>query len=54
MRTFLFSLCLTPLALFAQDHSDALVHWTDIETAQKAAQKDGKPQTPDQKYEPFR
>jgi len=43
MRTFLFSLCLTPLAPFAQDHSDALVHWTDIETAQKAAQKDGKP-----------
>lgn len=31
------------MALFAQDHSDALVKWTDIETAQKAAKKDGKP-----------
>ena len=43
MRTFLLSLCLAPLALLAQDHSDALVKWTDIETAQKAAKKDGKP-----------
>lgn len=43
MRTFLFSFCLAPLALFAQDHSDALVQWTDIGTAQKAAKKDGKP-----------
>ena len=43
MRTFLLSLCLAPLVLFSQDHSDALVHWTDIATAQKAAKKDGKP-----------
>lgn len=43
MRTLLFSLCLAPLALFAQDQGDALVHWTDIGTAQKAAKKDGKP-----------
>jgi thioredoxin-related protein len=43
MRHLLFALCLAPLALFAQDHSDALVKWTDVETAQKAAKKDGKP-----------
>ncbi|MGV9011157.1 MAG: thioredoxin family protein [Flavobacteriales bacterium] len=43
MRNLLFTLCLAPLALFAQDHGDALVHWTDLETAQKAAKKDGKP-----------
>lgn len=34
---------MAPMALFAQDHSDALVHWTDLETAQKAANVDGKP-----------
>lgn len=43
MRNLLFSIFLAPLALYAQDQSDALVHWTDIETAQKAAKKDGKP-----------
>lgn len=43
MRNLLFSLCLAPFALFAQDHSDALVNWTDLGTAQKAAKKDGKP-----------
>ena len=43
MRNLLYSLFLAPMALFAQDHSDALVHWTDIATAQKAAKKDGKP-----------
>jgi hypothetical protein len=39
MRNLLFSLFLVPLALFAQDHSDALVRWTDIETAQNSRQK---------------
>lgn len=43
MRNLLFALCLAPLALAAQDHTDALVKWTDLETAQKAAKKDGKP-----------
>ena len=31
MRTFLLSLCLAPLALLAQDHSDALVKWTMLD-----------------------
>lgn len=43
MRILLFALCLAPLALAAQDHADALVKWTDLETAQKAAKQDGKP-----------
>lgn len=43
MRNLILSLLLAPLALLAQDHSNALVQWTDIETAQKAAKKDGKP-----------
>ncbi len=43
MRTLLFALCLAPIALSAQDHSEALVKWTDVATAQKAAKKDGKP-----------
>ncbi len=43
LRTFLLGLSLAPLMLFAQDHGDALVKWTDITTAQKAAKKDGKP-----------
>ncbi|MBS1943025.1 MAG: thioredoxin family protein [Bacteroidetes bacterium] len=43
MRTFLLAFLLAPLFVAAQDHSDALVKWTDIETAQKAAKKDGKP-----------
>lgn len=43
MRTLLFALLLSPLTLLAQNTSDALVKWTDLETAQKAAKKDGKP-----------
>lgn len=43
MRTFLLALFMAPLVLSAQDHSDALVKWTNIEAAQKAARKDGKP-----------
>ncbi|MBZ0207085.1 MAG: thioredoxin family protein [Flavobacteriales bacterium] len=43
MRTLFFSLCLAPLTLFAQEPATGGVHWSDIETAQKAAKKDGKP-----------
>lgn len=43
MRNFLLSLCLAPLALVAQDHATSLIKWTDLETAQAAAKKDGKP-----------
>lgn len=54
MRTFLpfvrrslgvgvIALCFLPMALFAQDHGNALIKWTDIAAAQKAAKKDGKP-----------
>jgi thioredoxin-related protein len=43
MRNLLFTLCLVPSLLLAQDHTDALVKWTDIATAQQAAKKDGKP-----------
>lgn len=43
MRTLLLALFLAPLALSAQEPAGALVKWTDLETAQQAAKKDGKP-----------
>jgi thioredoxin-related protein len=43
MRTLVFTLSFLPFALFAQNSGDALVHWTDIGTAQKAAKIDGRP-----------
>lgn len=43
LRTLLFALLTWPLALHAQDAPAAKVKWTDLETAQKAALKDGKP-----------
>lgn len=43
MRNLLLAFSLAPLVLFAQHPTESLVKWTDLETAQKAAKKDGKP-----------
>lgn len=43
MRSFFLALSFAPALLLAQDHADALVKWTSIEAAQKAAKQDGKP-----------
>lgn len=43
MRTLFLALLLAPFGLWAQNTAESPVKWTDLETAQKAAKKDGKP-----------